>query len=105
MISLSVQKRTKEIGIRKVLGSSVRGILVLFVKEFSGVILVAGVIACPLAYLLMRRWLLDYAYRVDITAMPFVTSVVLLGAVTGILIVMQTIRTALANPVKSLRTE
>jgi ABC-type antimicrobial peptide transport system permease subunit len=105
LISLSVQKRTKEIGIRKVLGSSVKGIIALFMKEFLAVILVAGIIACPAAYLLLNHWLNDYVYRIDITAMPFVTAIILLGSITGILIIMQTIKTALANPVKSLRTE
>ncbi|MCW3119744.1 MAG: transporter permease [Chitinophagaceae bacterium] len=105
LISLSVQKRTKEIGIRKVLGSSVKDIIALFIKEFLWIILIAGIIACPVAYLLMKNWLSDYVYRIDITAMPFITAIVLLGLITGILIIMQTIKTALANPVKSLRTE
>jgi ABC-type antimicrobial peptide transport system permease subunit len=105
LISLSVQKRTKEIGIRKVLGSSVKGIIALFLKEFLGIALVAGVLACPVAWLLMKKWLSDYVYRIDMTAMPFVTAIVLLGFITASLIIIQTIKTALANPVKSLRTE
>jgi len=105
LISLSIQRRTKEIGIRKVLGSSVTRIIGIFMKEFLPVILVAGIVACPLAYLLMRRWLNDYVYRIDITATPFMFSILLLGFVTSVLIVLQTIKTALANPVESLRTE
>ncbi len=105
MISLSIQKRTKEIGIRKVLGSSVAAIISLFIKEFAGVILIGGLVACPLAYLILHQWLQNYAYRIDITATPFVVSILCLGAVTALLISLQTVKAAVANPVKSLRTE
>lgn len=105
MISLSIQKRTKEIGIRKVLGSSVGGIVSLFVKEFMIVITVAGLIACPVAYIIMKRWLDDYVYRVDITPTPFVLTIIILAVITAVLIVLQTIKAALGNPVKSLKTE
>ena len=105
LIALSVQKRTKEIGIRKVLGSSVNGIIVLFMKEFLSVVLIAGLIACPIAYLLMKNWLSDYAYRIDMTAIPFIAAIALLGLTTALLIAAQTVKTALANPVKALRTE
>ncbi len=105
LISLSVQKRTKEIGIRKVLGSSVTGIMALFMKEFLAVIVIAGVVACPLAYVIMRIWLQGYAYRIDITATPFIISMASLGMITALLICAQTIKAAIANPVKSLRTE
>ena len=88
MISLSIRKRTKEIGIRKVLGSSVSGIVALFVKEFMAVIAVAGLIAVPVAYIIMHRWLDDYAYRVDITATPFVVTIVVLAVITTVLIVL-----------------
>jgi ABC-type antimicrobial peptide transport system permease subunit len=105
LISLSIQKRTKEIGIRKVLGSSVAGIIILFIKEFLSVILVGGLIACPLAYIIMYNWLQSYSYRIDITAQPFIISIVCLGLITSLLICVQTIKAAIANPVKSLRTE
>lgn len=105
MISLSIQKRTKEIGIRKVLGASISSIVALFVKEFMLVIAVAGIVACPVAYLIMKRWLDDYVYRVDITATPFLLTLVLLAVITGVLIVLQTIKAALGNPVKSLKIE
>lgn len=105
LISLSIQKRVKEIGIRKVFGSSVAGILSLFMKEFLQIILIAGLVACPLAYLIMNNWLQGYAYRIRITAMPFIASVILLGFITCILIIFQTMNAANTNPVKSLRTE
>ena len=105
MISLSVQKRTKEIGIRKVLGASVSGIVALFAKEFMLIILIAGLLACPVAYILMQKWLDNYAYHINITAGPFVITLLALAGVTAVLIVTQTIKTALSNPVKSLRSE
>jgi putative ABC transport system permease protein len=105
LISLSVQKRTKEIGIRKVLGSSVTGIMSLFIKEFVLVVFVAGLVASPLAYIIMHKWLQEYAYRINITSGPFLLSVLILGFITALLICIQTIKIALANPMKSLRTE
>jgi ABC-type antimicrobial peptide transport system permease subunit len=105
LISLSVQKRTKEIGIRIVLGSSAAGIMSLFMKEFLLVILISAIVACPVAYIILHNWLLAYAYRINITASPFIISVTILVVITAALICIQTIKVALANPVKSLRTE
>jgi ABC-type antimicrobial peptide transport system permease subunit len=105
LISLSIQKRTKEIGIRKILGSSVASIISLFIKEFVLVILVGGAVACPLAYMIMHNWLQNYAYRINITATPFIISIVCLGLITALLICLQTIKAANANPVESLRRE
>jgi putative ABC transport system permease protein len=105
LISMSIQKRTKEIGIRKVLGSSVAGIVFLFLKEFLAVIITGGIIACPLAYLIMNNWLQNYAYRINITASPFLIAIVVLALITALLICAQTIKSALLNPVKSLRSE
>ncbi len=105
LIALSLHRRTKEIGIRKILGSSVPGIIGLFVREFMVVIVISGLVAAPLAYMIMQHWLNDYVYRIDLTVIPFITSVALIGLVTGALIVFQTMRAAGANPVKSLRTE
>ena len=102
LISLSVQKRTKEIGIRKVLGSSVAGIMSLFMKEFMMVIFIAAIVACPVAYIIMDKWLQSYAYRIHINAQPFLLSVLILGFITALLIGIQTIKAALSNPVKSL---
>jgi len=105
LVSLNIQKRTKEIGIRKVLGSSVAGIVSLFIKEFLLVILIGSAFACPLAYIIMHNWLQGYAYRITITFTPFIFSIICLGLVTVLLICLQTIKAAIANPVKSLRTE
>jgi putative ABC transport system permease protein len=105
MLSHSVQKRTKEIAIRKVIGSSVAGIIRLFLREFLPLLFLAGLIATPLAWWMMQRWLNDYATRITITLWPFAMAVFSLGFVMVVLIVAQTIRAALANPVKSLKTE
>ncbi len=105
LISLSVQKRTKEIGIRKVLGSSVSGIMGLFMKEFLLVILISAIVACPVAYVIMYNWLQAYAYRISITAQPFLIAVLILAFITALLICIQTMKAALSNPIKSLRTE
>jgi len=105
LVSLSVQKRTREIGIRKVLGSSVTGIINLFLKEFLVTLIIAGLISCPLAYLIMHSWLNGYAYRITINLYPFAISIGLLMILIVILITIQTIKAALNNPVKSLRTE
>jgi len=68
-------------------------------------IIIAAIIACPLAYLLMKEWLNGYAYRIDIGTSAFLLSIAALVMVTVLLIVLQTMKAAIANPVKSLRTE
>jgi ABC-type antimicrobial peptide transport system permease subunit len=105
LVSISVQKRTKEIAIRKVIGASVPEIIRLFIREFVPLLLGAGLVASPLAYWIMQRWLNDYATRIAITPWPFVLAILCLGAVMALLIVVQTVRAALANPVKSLKTD
>lgn len=105
LVSLSIQKRKKEIGIRKVLGSSVPEIVSLFMKEFLIIVLFAGLVACPLAYWIMTKWLEGYAHRIAITGQPFLFSVSLLALITSLLIGMQTVKAANTNPVDSLRTE
>jgi ABC-type antimicrobial peptide transport system permease subunit len=105
LVSYNIQKRTKEIGIRKILGSSVASIIMLFMKEFLGVICIAGLIACPVALFFAHEWLNDYAYKMPLTPTPFICSIIVLAAVIAIIIYIQTFKAAVANPVKSLRTE
>ena len=105
LISLSIHKRVKEISIRKVLGASVPHITFLFIKEFMLVIIIAAAIACPLSYYMMQGWLNNYAYRIHLTARPFLWPVVALGLVTLLLIALQTLKAALANPIKHLKSE
>jgi putative ABC transport system permease protein len=105
LVSLSIEKRRREIGIRKVLGSSVAGIMALFIKEFLLIILLAGAISCPIAYVIIHKWLNGYAYRINITILPFLFSILILGTITALLIIFRSVRAANANPVKSLRSE
>jgi len=105
MISAGIQKRQREIGIRKILGASVPGIIVLFLGEFLQVLIPGAAVGCPLAYWIMHRWLQDYAYRIALTPWPFLVAVTVLGLVTVLLIVLQTLKTAVSNPVNALRTE
>ncbi len=105
MVALSIDKRLKEIAIRKVLGASVKNISYLFVKEFLIVMGISIVIACPLVYWLMQLWLDNYAYRITIGLTPFITAFVMVCSITVILILLQTLKIAIANPVNSLRTE
>jgi putative ABC transport system permease protein len=88
-----------------VLGASVSNIVLLFIKDFAMLILVAALLACPLSYWLMNNWLQNYASHVTISAFPFTFAVGCLGLFTFLLIVMRTAKSANTNPIKSLRTE
>lgn len=105
MVALSINNRIKEIGIRKILGASVTSISYLFVKEFLLVLGIAILVACPLAYWLMQGWLENYAYRIAINMHPFVTAILFIGGITVVLTFLQTLKIAISNPVKSIRTE
>ncbi|WP_276500548.1 ABC transporter permease [Terrimonas pollutisoli] len=105
MVSLSIAKRTREIGIRKILGSSVSGIILFFIRDIFRAILVANLIAWPVSYFIMKKWLSDYAYRIEMGLYPFIIVSVLLTIATMLLISIQTTKVAIKNPVKSLRTE
>jgi len=105
LILFFVGQRTKEIGIRKVLGSNVTNILTLFSVDFFKLILIAGVLATPIAWYLMEQWLQGYAYRTQIHWWIFALAIISIMVITLITISYQTLKVALASPVKSLRTE
>jgi putative ABC transport system permease protein len=105
LVTLSVSRRTKEIGIRKVLGASVSTIVRLIAKDFLIPVLIAAFIAFPLAYWFLDTWLQDFAYRTAISWWVFALAGVSALAVALITISFQAIKAAMANPVKSLRTE
>jgi ABC-type antimicrobial peptide transport system permease subunit len=105
LVSISIQKRTKEIGIRKVLGATVSSIISLFLREFLPVLLIAGGISVPVALYLMTNWLNDYAYRINLTAQPFLLPLLILGMITTLIITIQILKAASDNPAKSIRIE
>jgi putative ABC transport system permease protein len=98
-------QRTKEIGVRKVLGASVVNIVTLLSKDFIVLVAVAFVVASPIAWWVMHRWLQDFAYRVDIDWWVFAAAGVLAALIALATISFQAIRAATMNPVRSLRTE
>jgi putative ABC transport system permease protein len=100
-----VEQRTKEIGIRKILGASMGKIFVLLSKEFALLVLCANLFAWPTAFFLMRGWLQNFAYRVDIAAWIYVAAAVLAFMVALLTVSFQAVKAALSDPVKSLRYE
>jgi ABC-type antimicrobial peptide transport system permease subunit len=105
LASFMALRRTKEIGVRKVLGAPISGIVILLTKEFSKWVLLANVVAWPLAYWAMNSWLKDFPYRMEIKPWIFLLSGFLTFLISILTISYQTVKSALANPVDSLRYE
>jgi len=101
----NVLQRTKEIGIRKVLGASVQNVLYILSKDFITLVLIAFVIAVPVTWFIMHNWLQDFAYRISIQIWVFAIAGVLAILIALLTIGIQALKAAVANPVKSLRTE
>jgi putative ABC transport system permease protein len=102
---LSAEKRTKEIGIRKVLGASVNNVVTILSKDFVKLVIVALLIAIPAAWLAADKWLRDYPYRISLSWQMFAVASALVIFIALVTVSFQAIRAAVANPVKSLRTE
>lgn len=105
LASFTIEKRIKEIGIRKVLGATVQQVLALISKEFLKLVLIAFLIAVPLTWWGMNNWLQKYTYHIEITAWLFIGVGIVVLLLTLIVVSLNTIRAAVRNPVKSLRTE
>ena len=105
LVAFAAAQRTKEVGIRKVLGASLTNILFLFSKEFILLITLAFLIAAPVGYFVMHNWLENFAYQIRIGGNIFIIAIFSSFVIAACTIAYQSVKTALANPVKSLRTE
>jgi len=105
LVIYTTNQRTKEIGVRKVLGASVSNIVSLLSKDFVLLVMIAFVIAAPLAWWVLNTWLQNFAYRTSINWWVFAVSGLSMIVIALVTLSIQTIKAAMANPVKSLRTE
>ena len=105
LASFTAEQRTKEIGIRKVMGASVPDILTLLFREIVILVIVATVIALPLSYLGMDSWLQDFAYRIEINPIIFVIAALMALIIAVGTVMYQAMRAATANPIQALRYE
>jgi ABC-type antimicrobial peptide transport system permease subunit len=105
LASFTTEQRTKEIGIRKVLGASTAGIVVLLSTDFLKLVLIANIISWPIAYYFMNNWLQDFAYRININWLIFLVATVLSLIIALITVSFKTTKASMANPVESLRYE
>ncbi len=105
LASYSAERRIKEIGIRKVLGATVENVVTLLSKDFLKLVLIANLIAWPIAWFALNKWLQDFAYRIDISWWVFILAGITAMVIALLTVSFQAIRAAVSNPVKSLRTE
>lgn len=105
LASYAAERRTKEVGIRKVLGATLQNLVLLLSKDFLKYVLIAALIALPLSWFSVHKWLQDYAYRIDMSWWIFFSAVLVAMLIAFATISFQAIKAAIANPVESLRSE
>ncbi len=105
LVSFTIEKRIREIGVRKVLGATVQQLIMLISKEFLKLVLIAFLRAAPLTWWAMSNWLARYDYHLDISIWLFAFAGTVILLLTFVVVSLNTIRAATSNPVKSLRTE
>jgi putative ABC transport system permease protein len=103
--AFTISQRIKEIGVRKVLGASIPQIVIELSKDFLKLVLVAAVIALPIAWLFMNHWLLDFAFRINLSWWVFLLAGIIALIIAFATISIQAVKAANMNPVKSLRSE
>ena len=105
LAAFTAEQKNKEIGIRKVLGASILSVTSLLSKDFLKLVCLAVLIGTPVSWLAMNKWIENFAYRIDISWWMFAAAGILTGLIALITVSLETMKAALANPVKSLRTE
>jgi putative ABC transport system permease protein len=105
LASFTADQRTKEIGIRKVLGASVSNVVVLLSRDFTKWVILANVVAWPVAYLVMNKWLQNFAYRISLGVWMFILSGVIALIIALLTVSTKALKAAVANPADSLRYE
>jgi ABC-type antimicrobial peptide transport system permease subunit len=105
LAAFDTERRTKEIGIRKVLGADIKSLVALLSKDFLKLVGIAIILASPVSYYLMDRWLQDFAYKTNISWWIFIAAGVIALTIALATVSFQAIKAAIANPVKSLKTE
>ena len=105
VVAFTLARRNKEIAVRKVLGAEVKNILFLFINDYAWLILIANVIAWPIAYFVINNWLQNYTYRIEQNIFTYLIACLLVFFIAFLLITVQCLKTAFSKPIKSLRTE
>jgi len=105
LISFAAKQRTREIGIRKVFGASVKGIVLMLSSDFTRLVVLSNLVAWPMAWYIMHKWLQNFAYSVNISIWDFLLAAVVAFFIAMLTVTYQTLKTATANPIEALRYE